>query len=287
MRQRFIAGTGVGAIGMGVMPMSFAEVDTTQAIDTIHAALDAGVALLDTADTYTPSADQMGHNERITSAALACWSGDRDRVLLATKGGHYRTPENTFPVDGRPEYIRRACEHSLRALDVDCIDLYQYHRPDPSVPFVETMGAFAELRREGKIRLVGISNVSIGQIREAMSIVEIATVQNHFSPDSRASEPVLRFCAEQGIAFLPYSPFGGMWKASTFGERHPAFTEVARRHGVSPQRVALAWCLATAPNVIPIPGARRRETILDSAAAAELELTADDLAELDSPVPVG
>jgi aryl-alcohol dehydrogenase-like predicted oxidoreductase len=281
MPARRLGGLRVGAIGLGEMPMSLAgRPDEARSIRTIHAALDAGVTLIDTADAYCRDGSEMGHGERLVAKALAAWSGDRDRVLVATKGGHTR-PGREWGLDGRPEYLRQACEASLRNLGVEAIGLYQLHRPDPKVPFAESVGALAELKAAGKVRLVGLSNVGVDQINQARELVEVASVQNEFSPRFRRSEGELAFCAAQGIAFLPWSPLGGIGRGRDLGGRHRAFAEVAQAHGVSPQRVALAWELAKAPVVIPIPGASRPETITDSLAAASLRLSRDDLARLD------
>ena len=282
MPTRRLGGLEVGAVGLGEMPMSLAgRPDEARAIRTIHAAFDAGVTLIDTADAYCRDESDFGHGERLVAKALAAWSGDRDRVLVATKGGHTR-PRGDWDLDGRPEYLRQACEASLRALGVEAIGLYQFHRPDPKVPFAESVGAMAELKAAGKVRLVGLSNVSVDQIRQARQLVEVASVQNEFSPRFRRSEGELAFCAAQRIAFLPWSPLGGIGRGGSLGQgRHRAFGEVAEAHGVSPQQVALAWELAKGPVVIPIPGASRPESITDSAAAATLRLGTDDLARLD------
>jgi aryl-alcohol dehydrogenase-like predicted oxidoreductase len=281
MPTRRLGGLRVGAIGLGEMPMSLAgRPDEARSIRTIHAALDAGATLIDTADAYCRDGSEMGHGERLVAKALAGWSGDRDRVLVATKGGHTR-PGGDWQLDGRPEYLRQACEASLRALGVEAIGLYQFHRPDPKVPFTESVGALAELQAAGKVRLVGLSNVSVDQINQARELVEVASVQNEFSPRFRRSEGELAFCAAQRIAFLPWSPLGGIGRGRDLGGRHRAFAEVAEAHGVSPQQVALAWELAKAPVVIPIPGASRPETITDSLAAAGLRLSDDELASLD------
>ena len=281
MPTRRLGGLQVSAIGLGEMPLSLAgRPDEAQAVRTIHAALDAGVTLIDTADAYCRDQSDFGHGERLVAKALAAWSGDRDRVLVATKGGHIR-PGGSWDLDGRPEYLRQACEASLKALGVEAIGLYQFHRPDPKVPFAESVGALAELKAAGKVRLVGLSNVSVDQIRQARELVEVASVQNEFSPRFRRSEGELAWCAANRIAFLPWSPLGGIGRGRDLGGRHRAFAEVAEGHGVSPQQVALAWELAKAPVVIPIPGSSRPETILDSAAAASLRLTADELARLD------
>jgi aryl-alcohol dehydrogenase-like predicted oxidoreductase len=281
MPTRKLRGVQVSAIGLGEMPMSLAgRPDEARSIRTIHAALDAGITLIDTADAYCLDGFEVGHGERLVARALASWPGARDRVLVATKGGHTR-PGRGWGLDGRPEYLRQACEASLRALGVEAIGLYQLHRPDPKVPFAESVGALAELRRAGKVRLVGLSNVSVDQIRQARQIVSVASVQNEFSPRFRRSEGELAWCAGERIAFLPWSPLGGIGRGRDLGGRHPAFAEVAAGHGVSPQQVALAWELAKAPVVIPIPGASRPETITDSAAAAGLRLSPDELARLD------
>ncbi|HEY4724375.1 MAG TPA: aldo/keto reductase [Actinomycetota bacterium] len=281
MSPRRIGGMKVSAVGLGAMLLSVAgRPDEAAAVRTIHAALDAGVTLIDTADAYCLDGSEAGHNERLVAKALAAWPGDRDRVLVATKGGHTR-PGGEWGLDGRPEYLRQACEASLRALGVDTIGLYQFHRPDPEVPFAESVAALAELKAAGKVRLVGLSNVSVDQINQARELVEVASVQNEFSPRFRRSEGELAFCAAQRIAFLPWGPLGGSDRSRDLGGRHRAFAEVAEAHGVSPQRVALAWELAKAPVVIPIPGASRPETITDSLGAAALRLSDDDLARLD------
>jgi aryl-alcohol dehydrogenase-like predicted oxidoreductase len=281
MPTRRLGGLQVGAVGLGEMPMSLAgRPDEDRSIRTIHAALDAGVTLVDTADAYCRDSSEVGHGERLVRKALDAWPGDRDRVLVATKGGHTR-PGGDWALDGRPEHLCQACEASLRALGVDAIGLYQFHRPDPKVPFLESVGAMAELKAAGKVRLVGLSNVSVDQIRQARQVVDVASVQNEFSPRFRRSEGELAFCAAERIAFLPWSPLGGIGRGRDLGGRHAAFAEVAAAHGVSPQQVALAWELAKAPVVIPIPGASRPESITDSAAAATLRLSAGDLARLD------
>ncbi|MEU7830714.1 MULTISPECIES: aldo/keto reductase [unclassified Nonomuraea] len=284
MNTRSIGQAHVGAIGLGAMPMSVAGhmPDEAQSIKTIHAALDAGVTLIDTADAYTPSADQVGHNERIVAKALASWSGDTGDVLVATKGGHTRIEGGGWQVNGRPDYLAEACERSLKALGVEAIGLYQHHRPDPAVPYEETLGGLRDLLDAGKIRMAGISNANPEQIRLAHEILggRLASVQNEYSPKFRTSEPEIDVCAELGVAFLPWSPLGGISSASELGGKHTAFGTVAAARGVSPQQVCLAWELARSPVVIPIPGASRPESIIDSAAAADLVLTAEELSLL-------
>ena len=283
MQQRQIGDVAVSALGLGAMPMSTAPYpDEARSLRTLHAALDAGVTLIDTADAYCSGADDVGHNERLVAKGLATWGGDTSRVLVATKGGHTRTADGGWELDGSPEHLRRACEASLRALGVEAIGLYQFHRPDPQVPWAESVGAIEQLRQEGKVRLVGVSNADPDQIREAQATTVLAAVQNELSPRFRSSRPEVELCAELGIAFLPWSPLGGMGDAAELGVKHAAFDEVARDRGVSPQQACLAWLLALSPVVVPIPGASRPESITDSAAAVDLELTADELARLDA-----
>jgi aryl-alcohol dehydrogenase-like predicted oxidoreductase len=284
--SRHIADVPVHPIGLGEMPLSVdgRPEDEDRARRTVHAALDAGVRLIDTADAYSLGADDFGHGEELTRRTLEAWSGDASEVLVATKGGHTRGPDGGWDLDGRPEYLRQACEASLRRLGVEAIGLYQFHRPDPAVPYAESVGALRDLLDEGKIRHAGISNADPDQIREANEVLggRLASVQNEFSPRFRSSERELDLCAELGIAFLPWSPLGGISRAAGLGGEFAAFAQVADARGVSPQRVALAWMLAKAPVVVPIPGSSRPETITDSVAAAELELTADELARLDA-----
>ena len=274
MRQ--IAGTDIFPIGLGAMPMSLSgRPPEERSIRTVHAALDAGVNLVDTADAYSKDHTDIGHNERLIAKALR---GRRDGVLVATKGGHTRNGE-AWELDGRPKHIRAACEASLKALETDRIDLYQYHRPDPDVPYAETMGAFKELQDEGKVRWVGLSNANVEQIEEARSIVDVVAVQNQLSLEytSPIAKGEVEHCERHGIAFLAWSPLGGISRAGEAAGRHVAVREAAAAHGVSPQQVALAWLLALSPAVIPIPGASRPQSIEDSVRAVELELAADEL----------
>ena len=279
MQQRPLGSRTVGAIGLGGMPLSVeGRPDRGRALRTVHAALDAGVTLLDTADAYCLGHDEVGHNERLLADAVRAWGGDRGAVLLATKGGHTRPPDDSWALDGSREHLRAACEASLRALGVEAIGLYQLHRPDPQVPYAESVGALEELRQEGKVVAVGISNASPDQIRQAAAITPLAAVQNELSPAFRSSLREVALCAELGIAFLPWSPLGGVGRTGSIA---PVFAEVAAARGVSPQQICLAWELARSPVVIPIPGASRPETILDSVAAARLELDDDELARLN------
>jgi aryl-alcohol dehydrogenase-like predicted oxidoreductase len=283
VQQRTIGTRKVSAIGLGGMPMSIeGRPDEERSIRTIHAALDAGVTLIDTADAYHRDADEVGHNEMLIAKALASWSAGGADVLVATKGGHLRPGDGSWTLNGRPDHLKEAAKASLARLGGDAIGLYQFHRPDPDVPYAESVGALADLLDEGVIEMAGISNADPAQIREAQEVLggRLVSVQNHFSPAFRSSTPELELCAELGIAFLPWSPLGGISKAGDLGSRHDAFADVARAHDVSPQQVALAWELALAPVVVPIPGASRPESIRDSVRAVDLELSPDEVERL-------
>jgi aryl-alcohol dehydrogenase-like predicted oxidoreductase len=285
MQQRTIGGVQVSAIGLGGMPMSIeGRPDHRRSVATIHAALDAGVTLIDTADAYHLHPDEVGHNESLIAEALASWGGDSSSVLVATKGGHLRPGDGRWTRDGRPEYLKQAAEASLKRLGVDAIGLYQFHRPDPAVPYADSLGALADLADAGKIRMAGISNASSSQIREARDVLggRLVSVQNQYSPSFTASRPELDLCTELGLAFLPWSPLGGISRAGGLGGRFATFQQVADAHGVSPQQVTLAWMLAASPVVVPIPGSSRPETIRDSVRAADLRLGPAELAALDA-----
>jgi aryl-alcohol dehydrogenase-like predicted oxidoreductase len=270
------------AVGYGGMHLSLKDrPPEPQSVQVIRAALDAGVRLIDTADVYCLDDSDIGHNERLISEALRGWRGDRASVLVATKGGLTR-PGGRWESDGRPEHLRAACERSLRALGVDRIDLYQLHAPDPAVPFEESVGALADLRKAGKIRWIGLSNVSVRQIRIAQAIVPITSVQNRLNPFFREGleDGVVGYCEGQGIGFLAYSPTGG-GRLNRKLPDHPVLRPMAARLGVSAHALVLAWVLAQSPAVIVIPSARRVEHALDSVSAGEVELSADDLAAID------
>lgn len=273
----------VSAIGFGGMPLSISGRPAERtAIHVLHAALDAGVTLIDTADVYCMDDNDIGHNERLIARALASWSGAREAVIVATKGGLTR-PAGRWERDARPERLKAACERSLAALGAERLDLYQLHAPDPSVPLSDTVGALAELRAAGKVRWVGLSNVSVPEIERARSIVPIVSVQNRLNPFFREAldTGVVQHCAGLGIGFLAYSPVGG-GRLNQKLPHHPTLREIGRRHDASPHAVVLAWVLAQGPHVIPIPGARTPEHARDAAGAADLELTAADHAAIDA-----
>jgi aryl-alcohol dehydrogenase-like predicted oxidoreductase len=279
----------VGAIGLGVMTFDQSGTQPRdQLLATVRAALEAGVTLFDTADAYGPGdelgPDTTGANERLI-AGLLDELGVRDEVLLATKGGHVRIGDDArWATDSSPRHLRGAVDASLGRLGVEQIALWQHHRPDPETPYDEVIGTLKEIHESGKVRMIGLSNADPDQIRQAHKVLgdALVSVQNEFSPAFRTSRPEIDVCTELGLAFLPWSPLGGLRDAKSLAEKHPAFAEVADEHGVSAQRVALAWELAQSPVVIPIPGAKRPASITDSAAAADLELTSDQLARLDS-----
>lgn len=273
----------VSAVGYGGMHLSIAgRPPEAQGIRVIHAALDAGVTLIDTADVYCLNQHDIGHNERLIAEALATWAGRRDDVIVATKGGLVR-PDGRWENDARPEQLRAACDRSLLALGTDRIDLYQLHAPDPSVPLADSIGALARLRERGKIRWVGLSNVSVAQIREAEGIVPIISVQNRLNPFFREAlvGGVVRYCAQQGIGFLAYSPTGG-GRLNLKLPGHPVLAPMAAKRGASAHAIALAWALAQSPSVIVIPSARTAEHASDSVGAASLDLTPEELAAIDA-----
>jgi aryl-alcohol dehydrogenase-like predicted oxidoreductase len=283
MQQRTLGDVQVGAIGLGGMPMSIeGRPDESRSVSAVHAALDAGVTLIDTADAYHRDPDEVGHNEELIARALRSWGGDTDGVVVATKGGHLRPGDGSWTLNGDPSYLAQAAKASAQRLGVEAIGLYQFHRPDPKVPYAESVGALRDLLDQGVIVRAGISNATVAQIDEAREVLggRLVSVQNQFSPKFLSSREELDHCARLGIAFLPWSPLGGISSAGELGSNHAAFAEVAQARGVSPQQVALAWELSLADVVIPIPGASRPASIEDSVLAADLELTDEELGRL-------
>lgn len=271
----------VSAVGYGGMHLSIQDrPPEAQSIRVIHAALDAGVTLIDTADVYCLDNQDIGHNERLVARALETWQGGRDEVIIATKGGVTR-PAGRWETDGRPQHLRAACERSLEALGIERIDLYQLHAPDPKVPLAESVGALAELQQEGKIRWVGLSNVSLLQIREAEAVARVSSVQNRLNPFFREAlaEGVVAYCAERGMGFLAYSPTGG-GRLNHKLPAHPVLQPMAARLGVTPHALVLAWLLSRSTAVLVIPSARTVEHAVDSTAAAELALSEADLSAI-------
>lgn len=291
----------VGSIALGTGLMAILNVPEPDAIRTIHAALDAGVRAIDSAAVYVPSVDAIGHSDRLIARAVASWDGPRDEVVHISKGGQRRIANgldpSAFIIDGRPKSIREDVEASLKAMRTGHIDLYLLHTPDPAVPLTDSFGALVKLQREGKVRMIGLSNVHLAQIQEVSREGAVDAIENQYSvlPDyfqagwpmtRQDSSEVLRWCETSGAAFLSYSPLGGGEQAGRIGDRLPAFGAVAIRRGVSAQRVALAWLLRQSDCLIAIAGCRRVQSAVDSARAMYLELSAAEIAELDTQLGV-
>ena len=311
MQQRRLGSQGltVSALGLGCMGMSdfYGGRDEQESIATIHRSIDLGMTFLDTADIYGPYT-----NEELVARAIR---GRRDSVVLATKFGNLRSPEGVFlGVNGRPEYARQACDASLRRLGVDHIDLYYQHRVDPSTPIEDTVGAMAELVREGKVRYLGLSEAAPETIRRAHRVHPISALQTEYSLWSRDPEDdILPTVRELGIGFVAYSPLGrgfltGQLKrfedlpAGDWRRNMPRFQEenfeknldlvghieaLARQKGCSPSQLALAWLLHRGDDIVPIPGTKRRVYLEENAKAVDVTLTPPDMAEIDRRAPSG
>jgi aryl-alcohol dehydrogenase-like predicted oxidoreductase len=243
--------------------------DHDEAIAVLRRAVELGVNLIDTADSYGPNV-----SEELIAEALYPYPDD---LLIATKGGLIRTGPGVWPRDGRPEHLREACEGSLRRLRLDAIDLYQHHSPDKRVPYERSIAALKELQDEGKIRHIGVSNVSVEQLETAREIVEVVSVQNRFNVTDRSSQDVLERCEELGIAFLPWAPID----AGRISEGGP-LERIASQHDASPRQVAIAWLLARSAVIAPIPGTGSVEHLEENLGAAEIQLSDDELAELEA-----
>lgn len=276
------SGRQVSRIGLGAMSLSLqGRPERAQAIAVVRRALELGVTFIDTADVYCLHDGELGHNERLIRDALR-EIRPAEPVLVATKGGMTR-PEGRWERNGRPRHLRAACERSLKALGVEAIDLYQLHTPDPAVPFEESVGELARLHEEGKARAVGLSNVSLAQLQAAQRIVEIASVQNRFNPWDHAARDtgLLRYCDEQRVTFIPYSPVGGGRRVQLLAEQRE-LSALAERHAATVPELVLAWILACSPSLVPIPGARRVESIESSVRAERLRLEADVLEAVEA-----
>lgn len=276
-------GPRVSAIGLGGMLLSIAgRPPDDQARATIRAALEAGITLIDTADAYCLDETEFNHNERLIARTI---KDHPNRITITTKIG-CRRPGGAWTVDARPEYLKKAADRCLEALNVRTIDVLQLHAPDARVPFEDTIGALAELRAAGKARHIGLCNVKVSQIEEARKIVPIVSVQNRWNPEARDPEKdgVLDYCTKNEIAFIAYSPFGGTRGAPTLSTQG-RLADQARKRRVSPYRLLLAWMLAKSPVVIAIPGARRPESIKDSAEAGNMELDPTAVQAIQASLP--
>lgn len=272
-------GEAIPVIGFGGMPLSIqGRPPEEQGKRTLHAAIDAGMTLIDTADVYCFDDNDIGHNEQLIASVLA-ERPDRDDLRVATKAG-LRRPRGAWTNDGSPEHIREACEKSLRALQTEQIWLYQFHAPDPKVPFEKSVEAFAELHRAGKFKWFGLSNVSVKQIEQAQQILPVASVQNRLNPYFRESIKVAQECARRNITFLAYSPVGGGRLAKKLTQ-FDALIELARKYDRSVHAITIAWVRAQAETIVPIPAARTIEHAVDSARVWDLVLSEEDVQAIE------
>jgi len=244
--------------------------DPEEAKRLLRRVVELGIDLIDTADSYGPEV-----SENLIAEALHPYP---DGLVIATKGGLRRTGPGEWPRDARPERLKECCEGSLRRLKLDRIDLYQLHAPDPKVPYEDSVGALKELQDEGKIRHVGVSNVSVEQLEQARGIVEVVTVQNRFNLEDRDSEDVLEACEGAGIGFIPWFPLA----TGRLAEPGGPLDRVAKRHDATPGQIALAWLLARSPVMLPIPGTSSIEHLEENRAAADIELSQDEVVEIGS-----
>jgi aryl-alcohol dehydrogenase-like predicted oxidoreductase len=295
MAQRQLGDIEVGAIGLGCMPLSGMPAvrphileARDEAIGVIHAAIDHGVTLLDTADIYAPSWDTFGHNEVLVGEAFRSYGGDKSAVIVATKAGITRGPGESWGRAASLDYLMRAVEASLGRLQMDRVPLWQHHRLDPSIHFETQFENVLVLKQRGLIDRIGVSNYDAEQLRRAVAIAgagEVVSIQNQFSPKYRHDLDVLDVCAEHSIAFLPWSPLGGVREAHHLSGGISAFAEIGQERGVSPQVVALAWLMNASPWIIPIPGATRIASVTDSISAVGVHLTSEEMARLNDGLP--
>jgi len=264
-------------IGIGCMRLSTeGDRDDARGVGVLHAALDAGVTFLDTADAYCLDDSEVGHNERLIARALSSWSGDRSRLVIATKGGLTR-PNGQWVPDGRARHLRESCERSLKALGVECLDLYQLHAPDPRVPLSTSVRALAALKDEGLVARIGLCNVNVGQIEEARYIAEISAVQVELSVwhDENVLNGVVQYCITHDIQLIAYRPLGGARRVRQL--RHePVLREVAESHGATPAEIALAWLDTVSSHLVSIPGPTKVETVQSVVRAHRIELSGDE-----------
>lgn len=296
LQTRKIADLNVSLVGLGCMPLSNIKMvdHREQAIATIHHAIDSGITLLDTANVYSPTWDTFGHNETLVAEAVRTYSGSTDisKVVIATKGGIIKPAENVIERDGTREGLLKACEASLKRLNTSSIELYQFHRHDPSVTYTEQMLSLKALKDAGMVKRIGLSNAQGPELAVALKILGgpkdggVVSIQNEYSPRYRGEQDVLDKCTALGIAFLPWSPLGGAAQAGEVGSRYSDFAAVATEVGASAQEVVLAWLLALTPVMIPIPGATKTATVDSIIRSSALKLTSAQVERLtaaDSP----
>lgn len=299
MKQHKLGNTEVSAIGLGCMNVSWiftngAALDPIrrqeEAIPAFHAALDAGITLLDTADIYAPTWDAFGHNEIFVAEALRTWSApkaQKDKVVIATKAGITRKPGEVWGRNASLDYLLRAAEASAGRLGVDKIALWQHHRQDPSIEFETQVENLLALKERGIIDQLGVSNYDAQQLKRAIEIAGegvIVSVQNEFSPKYRYDLDVLAVCEQHDIIFLPWSPLGGARQKSVISNSS-AFEEIGKKYSASPFAITLAWLRKYSPSILPIPGATRTETILDCVSALDIELSGEDFEYLNQNLP--
>ena len=296
LQTRKIADLTVSLVGLGCMPLSNIKMvdHREQAIATIHHAIDSGITLLDTANVYSPTWDTFGHNETLVAEAVRTYSGSADisKVIIATKGGIIKPADNVVERDGTREGLLKACEASLKRLNTSSIELYQFHRHDPSVTYTDQMLSLKALKDAGMVKRIGLSNAQGPELAVALEILGgpndggVVSIQNEYSPRYRGEQDVLDKCTELGIAFLPWSPLGGAAQAGEVGSRYSDFASVATEVGATAQEVVLAWLLALTPVMIPIPGATKTTTVDSIIRASALKLTSAQVERLtaaDSP----
>jgi aryl-alcohol dehydrogenase-like predicted oxidoreductase len=284
METKQLGNTGVtvSAIGLGGMPMSLrGRPPEAQSISVIHRALDLGVTLIDTADSYCQDESDKHHNERLIAKALQEYSGDTSQVVVATKGGLMR-PNGAWTRNGNPDHLRQTIRASFEALNGKPIDLWQYHAPDTAYSIAASLTPAKEAVEKGIIRFVGVSNFSVEQIKRAREVIEIVSVQNQFNPWHRQPEfdGVLEYCETEGLTFLPWSPLGGSSRVSRL-EDIPVIANLAKEKGISVYNVVLAWLRAKSPCIIPIPGASQLASIEDSVKAIDVQLSSEEVEKID------
>jgi aryl-alcohol dehydrogenase-like predicted oxidoreductase len=285
MERQQLGKTGifVSAIALGGMPMSIANRPSeAQAIAVIHRALDLGITFIDTADSYCLDESDKHHNEKLIHKALSIYPGDVSQVVVATKGGLMR-PNGSWTRNGNPAHLRQTIRESFAALGGEKpIDVWQYHAPDPQYTIAESLAPVKEAVEAGLIRFVGVSNFSVEQIKQAQDVVEIVSVQNQYSPWERQPEidGVLRYCEQEGLTFLPWSPFGGRRRHQNLADIS-AIAQLAKTKGVSVYNIVLAWLRSKSPAILPIPGASKVASVEDSARAVNVTLSESEVQTID------